>query len=115
MTSDLKPCPFCGGAAEMDTRQAYANYVTGRHQTGIAIYCVACGVQAMICRGDVPDVEPEQVMEIWNARAALPSTTSSGEAMERRGHYAEIIGDVVGGLVLASVVLLMLGFALGGG
>jgi hypothetical protein len=68
---ELKPCPFCGGDAEMDTRQGYTNYFNGRPETGIAIYCRACGVQQMICRGDVPDVEPEHVIELWNRRALL--------------------------------------------
>ena len=70
--ADLAPCPFCGGDAEMDTRQGYTNYFNGRPETGIAIYCRACGVQQMICRGDVPDVEPEHVIELWNRRALLP-------------------------------------------
>jgi len=68
---ELEPCPFCGGDAEMDTRQGYTNCFNGRPETGIAIYCRDCGVQHMICRGDVPDVEPEHVIELWNRRAHL--------------------------------------------
>jgi len=66
--SDLKNCPFCGGVAEMDTRQPYAEYLTGKHGTAIAIYCRECGVGVSICKADVPDVCPEMVEEIWNRR-----------------------------------------------
>lgn len=64
----LLPCPFCGGPAEMDTRQGYINLSNGRTETAVAVYCTVCGVQASICRGDVPDVWPEEVAEIWNRR-----------------------------------------------
>ena len=70
MSDDLKPCPFCGGDAELDTRQSYRNISTGNLETAIAIYCLGCGVHQSICRGDVPDVEPEMVVELWNRRVA---------------------------------------------
>lgn len=78
MQDELKSCPFCGGDAEMDTRQGYTNYFNGRPETGIAIYCRACGVQQMICRGDVPDVEPEHVISLWNARVPSPGLGGRG-------------------------------------
>ena len=65
----LLACPFCGGDAEMDTQQSYINIGSGNLQTGIAIYCLSCGVHQMTCRGDVPDVEPEEVIAAWNTRS----------------------------------------------
>lgn len=75
MTSGTDPkaladCPCCGGDAEMDTQQSYRNISTGRLETGIAVYCRDCGLQAMLCRGDIPDLAPEHVIEIWNRRPA---------------------------------------------
>ena len=78
--TDLKPCPFCSAPAEMDTRQAYVNICTGRVETSIAIYCTECGVQAILCRGDIPDLEPEEVVAIWNRRAAPKPSSTRDEA-----------------------------------
>lgn len=67
---DLKPCPFCGGAAEMDERQAFRELVSGRFGTAIAVACLDCGAQVSVCRPDVPDVLPEDVAGMWNQRVA---------------------------------------------
>ena len=68
---ELKPCPFCGEPAEIDTQQSYRNFMAGRLETGIAVYCVGCGAQTTLCRGDIPDLEPEMVVNLWNARHNL--------------------------------------------
>lgn len=65
----MKPCPFCGGPAEIDTMQGYLNFSNGRMENAIAIYCTECGADISVCRGDVPDIQPEQVAEMWNKRA----------------------------------------------
>lgn len=96
MTEELKACPFCGGDAEMDTQQGYTNFATGRTETGIAIYCRDCGAQHMICRGDVPDIEPEHVIELWNRRAPSPGGVEGREpdAVERAtGAFIQSIID----------------------
>ncbi len=72
--TDLLPCPFCGGAAETDGQQAYRNISTGRAETAVAVYCTSCGAQHTICRGDVPDVEMSEVIELWNRRAGTEIT-----------------------------------------
>jgi len=69
MSEELKPCPFCHGPAEIDTRQGYLNYSNGKMEYAIAIYCTECGADISVCRGDVPDIQPEQVMELWNRRS----------------------------------------------
>lgn len=70
MANELKPCPFCGGAAELDTRQGYTYFSRGqyRHGTAVAVYCTECSVQISVCREDVPDIAPEAVIEMWNRR-----------------------------------------------
>lgn len=83
----LEPCPFCGGEAEMDASQAYTNFFNKRTETGIAIFCRDCGVQQMVCRGDVPDIEPEQVIALWNRRA-----TPKADGGEREAVAAEVAG-----------------------
>lgn len=72
-TDDIKllPCPFCGGEAEMDTRQGYLALGTGRLGNRIAVYCRRCDADMGVCIEDVPDITPEQVAEMWNRRAAV--------------------------------------------
>lgn len=69
---ELEPCPFCGGGAELDPRQGYTYMRHGVARCGeaVAVYCRDCSAQVSICREDVPDVEPEHVVEWWNRRAA---------------------------------------------
>ena len=66
--TDLLPCPFCGEPAELDTQRAYRVITNGNMGDGIAVYCTACPADMMICRADVPDIQPEQVVELWNRR-----------------------------------------------
>lgn len=67
----LLPCPFCGGEAEIDTRQGYLALGTGRLGNRIAAYCRSCNADMGVCVEDVPDIEPEQVADMWNRRAAV--------------------------------------------
>lgn len=69
----LKPCPFCGSAAEQDYMRGYAMYPSGKPDHGAAIYCTACNADMMICREDMPELSDEERMAIleenWNRRA----------------------------------------------
>lgn len=81
VTGELLPCPFCGGAAETDSQQAYRNISTGYAETAVAVYCTACGAQHTICRGDVPDAELSDVTELWNKRTAPPAPAGEAERL----------------------------------
>lgn len=71
---DLKPCPFCGEPAEMDTQQHFVSY-KGERLTQIAVYCTRCPAHLGGCKEDFPDVSAEWIAELWNARAypSLPT------------------------------------------
>lgn len=75
MAAELKPCPFCGGDAELDTRQGYAQFPpNGKSGTRIVVYCRDCGADLGVCREDVSGIEPEQVVEMWNSRWEMPKS-----------------------------------------
>ena len=58
--SELKPCPFCGGAGHVyeDGRLSSKSYDFPKWY----IICKKCGVQT-------PTAKMEQVVRIWNRRA----------------------------------------------
>ena len=58
--SELKPCPFCGGEAEIKKQQHILNDV----------YSVVC--KDKVCRGRAvkPLVDKEAAIVAWNRRAA---------------------------------------------
>ena len=64
----LLPCPFCGGAAELDSRQYYRTF-KGEMDDRVCVYCTSCSADMGLCKKDVPDVIPEHVADMWNARA----------------------------------------------
>ena len=64
----LKPCPFCGGPAEIDTLRGYRNFSSGLMENAIAAYCTACAADISVCYADVPDIQAEQVADMWNKR-----------------------------------------------
>lgn len=75
--SDLKPCPFCGEPAEVDTLRGYSQYPSGKPGSGVAIYCTKCNADMMLCREDMGDVQTAEMLEYlkaeWNKRAVLTS------------------------------------------
>lgn len=72
MSEKLKPCPFCGGDAELDSQQAYRP-LSGAPAVGtrVVIYCVQCSAEIGTCHEDVPNIRSEEVVEQWNRRASL--------------------------------------------
>ena len=65
----MLPCPFCGGTAELDTHQAYAQIANGRIGHRVVVYCADCGADQGTCVEDAPDIHPNEVIERWNKRA----------------------------------------------
>ena len=70
--TDLKPCPFCGGVAESDSRRAYRALAGGQLGNACAVYCTACEADISVCLEDVPEWSTEEalqyVTERWNTR-----------------------------------------------
>jgi len=70
MKEKLLSCPFCGGQAELDTRQPYYTY-KNEMGTRIAVYCTKCNADMGVCLEDVPEIEYPSVIEMWNTRPSL--------------------------------------------
>lgn len=75
MTPTLKPCPFCGGEADLDTNQAYRALLSGTVGKAIAAHCTKCDASIQVCFRDVPDITPEAVAEMWNTQPVLDNVT----------------------------------------
>ena len=64
----LKPCPFCGGEAELDSNISFREFVSGEISRAVSVYCRSCSAEITVCVPDVPDITPEQVADMWNSR-----------------------------------------------
>lgn len=57
MTSQLKPCPFCGHEADMRVE----------HKAGVlSVGCPDCNIRTMYVKAD--DIGASEAIEMWNAR-----------------------------------------------
>lgn len=76
MSEELKPCPFCGGLAELDTSQAYRALSSGALGSRAVVYCTRCSAEVGFCYEDAPGIPGEdivnQVVDDWNRRAPSP-------------------------------------------
>lgn len=91
MQSELKPCPFCGGDAECDSRQAFRALSSGRIGNRFAIYCTSCNADMGFCYDDIESCNHEaaemEIIAVWNTRASdaeIASLTSQLRAAEER-------------------------------
>lgn len=73
--ADLKPCPFCGGAAVLRSRPN----VTASNDPGeFGVDCTGCNTRARHSRSE------EGAAEFWNRRAPLaPPTDTEVEALTK--------------------------------
>lgn len=82
----LKPCPFCGAPAEMDTRRAYRDTATGALDTAMAIYCTQCTAEKSMClkdyRGLTTDEIAADLIIGWNRRDADVIVGSGGSTQK---------------------------------
>jgi len=71
MSETLKPCPFCGGNAEMDTQQPFRSIFDGRILDQVSIYCVECSANISWHPGDISmcrESTIEHCVDLWNTR-----------------------------------------------
>jgi len=100
--TELKPCPLCGGKAELDGRQAYRNLSTGMIENQSVVYCTKCTVNVSICHPDHRDLSHDDlnyvVIAQWNTRTAAHQADISRlqEALKfyaNRIHWMGLAGD----------------------
>lgn len=64
MTEQIKPCPFCGGAAHTDTIFWVDNVAAGDwNNEDEIVQCEQCGAMTTRCKTD------KEAVELWNRRA----------------------------------------------
>ena len=69
--SELKPCPFCGGEAELDFAHTSFTYTDafGKAREPGFFYTVKCGDNVCGCKIGIYE-EPKMAIEAWNRRAS---------------------------------------------
>ena len=80
MSDELKPCPFCGGEAEMDYYQPFRHYRTGEPLDQPAVYCRDCSAQIAHYPGDLSlsrEETAEIVIAAWNTQPKENTDASS--------------------------------------
>ena len=84
--TELKPCPFCGGAPELDSQQAYRALSSGKVGTRFVIYCTSCNADMGFCREDIESCNQEgaeqEIVTAWNTRVAPRTDGDDGELVD---------------------------------
>lgn len=67
MSDKLKPCPFCGSKAKLETGEESNGLGLSWHKT----YDVICSKRSCICHPDCPKIftDKNKAIEAWNRRA----------------------------------------------
>ena len=101
MSEELKPCPFCGGEAELDTSQAYRALSGGALGFRAVVYCARCGADMGFCYEDAPGTPREdivnQVVDDWNRRAPSPDMREAVEARREITSMIEMLERLAAG------------------
>lgn len=63
--AELKPCPFCGGAAELIKRE----YTMIGHKEQAYVRCKNCGTMSDFFNENISYCANEKAVEAWNRRA----------------------------------------------
>jgi Lar family restriction alleviation protein len=72
----LKPCPFCGGEAQLDEIQEAAEYSPGIYYCGYAVCCMNCIARVSAYEDYDEPHDPAkrkaEAVAAWNLRVARP-------------------------------------------
>lgn len=74
---ELKPCPFCGGAAELKVK----DYAMMGHKKQAYVRCKVCGTTSDYFSEDIAYCANEKAIKAWNRRANIKD-----EAWECQGN-----------------------------
>jgi len=86
----LKPCPFCGGAADNPTAMKYTEDFTDTDD--FMINCTNCGASVRLFYHT-----PAQAIEAWNTRDSLVAAEAREEGIEEAVDVAiKLAYDVMG-------------------
>lgn len=91
---DLSPCPFCGGAAQIGTRDVEATLRLTGFRTGtvcwhfVGCHNPTCEIQPKVSR---PHDRSQEAIDLWNARVQA----SHPEVKESWYRSACMVGDVI--------------------
>lgn len=78
---ELKPCPFCGAAANLEQEQSGQNCVA-------YVYCVGCDIEGEHTISDNWIYAKKKAVEAWNTRADLAAPEqSAGEVAEALRYF----------------------------
>jgi len=86
MADELKPCPFCGGDAELDTSQHFRAFRDGEVLYQVAAYCTSCSASISHYPDDLGltrDHTTDIVVTAWNTRTPIDNGAIE-EAAARR-------------------------------
>ena len=87
MSEALKPCPFCGGAAEYDSHRYDGRGVTRSDSFGHAVYCPQCMTASV--GGCMLYETEEDAVTAWNTR------TPAAEAERLRAALKDLYAGYV--------------------
>ena len=66
MNKELKPCPFCGGKAELKKDGAYDQ--SWNYMSYACVECTNCHVTIESHKGDCQDTTEQEAVSKWNRR-----------------------------------------------
>ena len=71
--AELKPCPFCGGEAELKEKE----YAMIGHKVQAYVRCKVCGTTSNYFSENIAYCANEKAIEAWNRRAENDTVTGS--------------------------------------
>ncbi len=94
--SEIKPCPFCGSLAELDSE--YDHHCLSGKCTGWArVNCTSCNAGGPVLHSGSggksvsPEIMKDEAVKLWNNQAALSSAEARCRELEDAEHEARIV------------------------